>query len=986
MSNKSSCVLVLLALGVFLGASPAYAQNAAAPKSEQPRAMNKVAKTQATEDPIEELKKNREPYYVLRLIVLKIYDNAENRPRLIELLKDDNLPANVLTAVSLVMGEKNERATIPFILRALVSGRFLDSSENIRRFTLSNFHRKNSIFSDIAVLIEGELRSDSEESRLKFANAVALLPRLVVSQRNEKDRSEDSERLVVIRRLFGIWKKIPTGDSNRARVIANNLKILVGGFHDFPDLASWEAWLNACKDDWSPENRLSLAQIYRRQLIYYKEENSKLKEARRNEVADLIKRMRSDNVPPTRFILETDRTLRQMALLTLKGMAAAMTPERRSLAIKDLVTGLSQPQARGPGSEALYRDILQAAGYLGRKATPDEKDQLVTAIFEPRKGDVAETWSARLQAAGDIGFVGQESRLRKIYQLSRSADRLASPEWRQVRIAVIKLAQKVGVGIDLVGEALADEDGEVRGIAAVVLSVDKSAVDEKIVTQLATAASTEKDQGALIRMLEAMEVIVGKNKETLSPESLGKILSLDFATVEVKTSARLAIVLLSLTVAGDDYALQRPLALDLVRKVLSSKILADSDGLLTPLIKIPCEAVVPDLIDWLGKNENAEGQPQWGQLRDMVVNLVEAKGTWDRDLSNIWRACRSLAAKHPEKAASTGRFALDAAEKMPSLPKPLAIEEMRLEHENWCLTGKNEVLWQNTLDRRNLLVENAEADIRLRLGRAALAERLALVWASRRHEFNQIAITDLEACLKDKEALKAEARMASLIRLSRIQLLDGNVTKARQALDQVDKERRLQADGVFLDLAISCFSTPGDPALMRLRGLSEQWKRQAPVTLVWLRVVASALSSNVADWPKSLDVMPKDTPQELKVEITRKIKLRDALESVLRARLEGSISENEESVAKTNKEELVCLAATRSLGVLKTNPAAAEKIAGLLFALTKNKKVAWPKEANPTNLALLAKELETVRNKPTFDKKLMDVFLKTVGTHLYSLD
>ncbi len=939
-------------------------------------------RTNSPQDVIDALRKNREPYYVIRSKVLVLYQDKDMRPRLLALFKEEKLAANVLTALAMVFSEEDEREPIPLLLRALVAGRLRELEETIVRYSLPKYHERKSILPEVSKILNEIGKLNDNAAQLGFTRLVNLIPNLVEAQHFKKNRLEDSDRYAAIELILQVWKDAPIAQREGAAALAlrTTLSSLVAEAVTFETAEDGEDWFAPYRRESERDKHLSLAQVYADIVVRLRTQNAKLRESRRADVTALIQRLRAAGEPPTRFLLDPDKTLRMLALRAIESMSDTLGEAPRSQATKDLIASLKRTDL----SEELYRVLLQASGALGHKSTQEEKTALVSAVFDGRMTGSAPTLRAKLDAAGRIGFLDKPARLTDIYVEANRPERSETETWRVVRQDVIKLAQELGQGLDLIVTALQDGDSRVRGIAAVSIASAEASWTEETVDALIDAISGEKDEVALGRMLGAVESVVKQKPATFSARSMAKLLELEFPAIELKSTSRLATVLMALSTNPSRFRKEESNALQLIKSAINAENRELRAKLVAVVIAHPSPLGLPLLIAWLGEAENAKST-QWRKIRDFVLKELDEKKAWTQNAAALWQVCLGISAVSVEEAALTAQHALASIEKLPAMPEGIKVKEIRTTFETWSLESKSPVLWRVVLDRQNQLVEKAPKDLLHRARRADIAEKLAMVWTERRKDLLELSHDDLILLTTAKKDAPPPNPKAFLD-LARIEFLQNKLSAARKSMTKGGEALVKSEAGVWLGAAIVVFDTPGEVALKHLRGVSEELKKRSPQTASWLQLVAGALSRDVADWPTDSTILPQDSSQLVKDIITQRIALHAQLESVLRARLEGKVSPKEEKITAENRSELVFLVANRSLAALKTDPPLAQKMSVLLVEWTKNGNLGWPAKESPESLAVLAKELGKMKADPTFNEKLHHVFLKTVGAHLYSLD
>ncbi|MFT7619141.1 MAG: hypothetical protein ACI97A_002790 [Planctomycetota bacterium] len=934
---------------------------------------------------IDELRKNRDPYYTIYPSVLEMWKKEAMQPRLVRLFQEENLPSNVFTAIALVFGKVNERSSLPTLLRALVSGRLKETSETIRLHGLQDFDEFAPIYPEIKDLIKEFGQQKVDGPRTDLVNLLALIPGLVQLREFKEERSMAADRYFAIDMLLTAWatEKGKSSDSGPVGVaFASTLSQLVDGALNIQTQAQWNNWFSQYRQDKEVDQRLLLAQVYSDLVTDLRSKNLKLEQKRRTEVAALIKRMRATGEPPTRFLLDEDASLRRMSSVTFKSMSDSLGDAQRTTAIVALTEILNRKDL----DEELYRELLNVAGPLGKKSPPDEKKALIVAIFDSRQSTQPQTWQARLKAASAIGLLDDEKRIASIYAFANVGERKKAESWSRVRIDVIRLAQELSVGFDFISLALDDADPDVRGVAAVILSVASSTLTEETVDRLLLAASKEQDQGALTRMLQSAETIVKKKPETLSLAALENVLSIEFSKVEPVTQARLSLVLIAASKQPKKYTSATDAIIKLIDAVVNVETKALQSELIKTIVDTPCSLVTPTLIKWLASPEN-HAKSDWRKVRDAVVADVEQSKTWPRDIIGLWDLCVSVAKLSPEDAGMTSMSVVMAAQNFAELPEALSLDTMRTAHEEWSLASSSKNLWINVLELREKDVENAKDDRRLLASLGALRERLAMVWSEKRGELLKDARGDHQKCLEKNGADESEAQQVfHHLAVARIAVLLLDFDGAKAALAEAGGEAAKALPASLINVAIDCLRTPGSAAVAKLEVIPEERRVQAPLTIAWLTCAANALSPDMADWRKAMEGVPSDASVELKQRLKERVGLVNKLERIIKARIEGKEAPAEKELVPNELQLLTTTLARRALAIYENDASNAEKLTNILVAISKNKKLGWPTTVSSESMASWAAVLGTLTIKVTIDENLREVFLSPVGSYLYSLD
>ncbi|MCA9322129.1 MAG: hypothetical protein KDB53_15415, partial [Planctomycetes bacterium] len=461
------------------------------------------------------------------------WNQEADRNRLIDYSERDEAGSQFVLAVGLAAtGSGETRALMP-ALRLYGAARLSEADEaGPFRELLEAHHHREPVYGFLGDALAACSSVDQTRRLLD------LWPRVLFGTTG---RSVSADRALAIRSLLEATQHVePSPELTNAA--CKTLSVMTGGLSR-KTLEAWRLWFAERESASPPEAPLiiDLEDILVPQVRELQARNEALVLQRREEVRRWIGQLRRLGEPAISYLLDSDSELRELTKAALKALAPRLNEAQRLAVVQELEGYLVDASQ---GSD-IYRDLLDAAGTLGRPLPDEATRSLVDAVFRRDCSANPELLGRQVFIVGRIGAADEAPRLGAIYRsASRDHRDAGEAEWIILRRDTIRVLGSLRRGAEVVFSALADFDPSVRREAADVLKLmaDRFGPDRDL-SMVAFVGRLEDEPDASVRerLAESILAIVRSRPEVLTDELLSKLVAVPGETVTSRVRVRLGV-------------------------------------------------------------------------------------------------------------------------------------------------------------------------------------------------------------------------------------------------------------------------------------------------------------------------------------------------------------------------------------------------------------------------------------------------------------
>lgn len=600
----------------------------------------------APQDPIALLEKSEKSFFDVRAEASAIWQKDKAlRPRLVSLVSREGLSPNVFIGVGSVLAEKGTEAgansTLQLYLDAIISGRLQKDSDadKVTEYVIAQFHHAGTVLQELKKRLDGSKPDQLNGIVALYLSLVRLSKPVGVNGRSS-DRPHT--RYAAFDDLVGVLSSQSQLPPASLKLVVDALGTLSSGQVRMAHSTDWVRWWQTLRsrEGVGSEKALSIDTLLTALLEEERERSDALRRKLIDESLVVIGHMKAMHIPPLDHLSSRDEKIRATAVLAVKSVLKDATPEWRRKTLKRLL-GL---MASSGASSNQRSEWVGIAGVLGTVLEPKDQKSLSRKLLGFPVNGEPELAAGILESVISMGVIQDMAPVKALYEMARMEK---SETWLRARQLSVKAAQLHPSGLPLAIRALDDPAAVVRGDAALTIeALQDVPVPEgqaSLTATLAQHALVEKDAGALGRMLESIDVLVGGKPSRLTADALSAVLQLTTHTDQTPRRASLKILHNVVKSGSLKPAQLSSLSAGLGQSLFAAAGETEWAQIVDVLLACPVGDSSEMLVNWFAGQAATPG-PTWRKL------AAHFRKAWDKNPGRLWDTAVSLAALEREGA------------------------------------------------------------------------------------------------------------------------------------------------------------------------------------------------------------------------------------------------------------------------------------------------------------------------------------------------